>query len=91
MSFCFIHQIKTDDRSVRNFKDLKGQVEIAFKPGCIHNDQRYIGFAKQQKIAGNFFIRWEKGADGVWRMDRLVTGPRELPGTDQGGEEASGM
>jgi ketosteroid isomerase-like protein len=29
-------------------------------------------------VQGFYFIRWEKGADGVWRMDRLNAGPRSL-------------
>lgn len=33
----------------------------------------------EQTVRGNFFIRWERGGEGVWRMDRVVTGPREEP------------
>ncbi len=34
---------------------------------------------EQQTIQGYYFLRWEKGTDGVWRIDRVVTGPREAP------------
>lgn len=26
-----------------------------------------------------FFVRWERGTDGVWRMDRFLSTPREAP------------
>lgn len=26
-----------------------------------------------------FFSRWERGADGQWRIDRFVAGPRDAP------------
>lgn len=27
-------------------------------------------------VEGYYFIRWERGADGRWRMDRQMSGPR---------------
>ena len=33
----------------------------------------------QLTVRNYYFLRWEKGADGVWRFDRLVAGPREAP------------
>lgn len=32
-----------------------------------------------QEIRGYYAARWERGADGVWRIDRLVAGPRDAP------------
>ena len=34
---------------------------------------------EQQTVHGYYFLRWEKGTDGVWRIDRAVAGPREAP------------
>lgn len=34
---------------------------------------------EQMTIQNHFFVRWERGDDGVWRMDRFVAGPREAP------------
>lgn len=28
------------------------------------------------------FARWERGADGVWQIDRLLAGPRDAPAED---------
>jgi ketosteroid isomerase-like protein len=30
----------------------------------------------RESVEGNYFLRWDKGADGQWRIDRLVAGPR---------------
>ena len=34
---------------------------------------------EEATVQNYYFLRWEKGADGTWRIDRLVTGPREAP------------
>lgn len=34
---------------------------------------------EEETVQNYYFLRWEKGADGVWRFDRLVAGPREAP------------
>ena len=34
---------------------------------------------EEATVQNYYFLRWEKGADGMWRIDRLVTGPREAP------------
>ena len=38
----------------------------------------------RQEIEGYYFIRWEKGADNVWRMDRIVAGRRAAPAPAEG-------
>jgi ketosteroid isomerase-like protein len=44
-------------------------------------DETIVMGDDRQVIEGYYFLRWEKGADGVWRMDRMVAGPREMPGS----------
>ncbi|MCH7562421.1 MAG: DUF4440 domain-containing protein [Gemmatimonadetes bacterium] len=34
---------------------------------------------EEEVIAGIFFLRWELGDDGQWRMDQIVAGPRDAP------------
>ena len=34
---------------------------------------------QEQMVRNYYFMRWEKGTDGVWRFDRFVAGPREAP------------
>ena len=34
---------------------------------------------EEQEAHFYYFMRWEKGVDGVWRMDQFVAGPREMP------------
>lgn len=63
--------------------------DVAYQIGVFDETLTMGGAA--QEILGNFFIRWEKGADGVWRMDRLLTGSRETPGGAPAGEGAPGM
>lgn len=33
----------------------------------------------QQTLRNYYFLRWERGDDGEWRIDRFVAGPREAP------------
>jgi ketosteroid isomerase-like protein len=33
----------------------------------------------QLEVANFFFVRWEKQRDGMWRISRLMAGPREAP------------
>ena len=34
---------------------------------------------EEEVIAGIFFLRWELGDDGQWRIDQIVAGPRDAP------------
>lgn len=34
---------------------------------------------EQMTIQNYFFMRWERGNDGTWLIDRFVAGPREAP------------
>ena len=55
----------------------------------VHGDAAYeIGeYDETVQMAGeepmtlrNFYaLRWERGADGVWRIDRFLGAPREAP------------
>lgn len=41
--------------------------------------------AEPMEVHANWFARWERGADAVWRIDRLMTAPVDAP---EGMEEA---
>ena len=51
--------------------------DVAYEVG--EYDETLEVEGEQQTIQGYYFLRWEKGTDGVWRIDRLVAGPREAP------------
>ena len=34
---------------------------------------------EEEVVAGIFFLRWELGDDGQWRIDQVVAGPRDEP------------
>ena len=42
-----------------------------------YDEQMEMG-GQQMNVEGFYFIRWEKGPDGKWRIDRLTAGPRSL-------------
>ncbi len=51
--------------------------DVAYEIG--EYDETYVVGGEQQTVENYYFIRWEKGADGEWRFDRIVTGPRAAP------------
>jgi len=51
--------------------------DVAYEVG--EYDETFTMGESEQAVEGYYFIRWERGGDGVWRMDRLVAGPRALP------------
>ncbi len=51
--------------------------DVAYEVG--EYDETVEVEGEQQTIRGYYFLRWEKGTDGVWRIDRVVAGPREAP------------
>lgn len=42
-------------------------------------DEVIVADGEETVIEGHAFLRWERGEDGRWRMDRLVAGPRNAP------------
>jgi len=42
-------------------------------------DEVFETDGEEQVFAGIFFLRWELGDDGQWRMDQIVAGPRDAP------------
>lgn len=32
-----------------------------------------------ETVTGNYFLRWQRCGDGLWRIDRFVAGPVEAP------------
>jgi len=51
--------------------------DVAYEVG--EYDETVEVEGQQQTVQNHYFIRWEKGTDGVWRIDQLVVGPREAP------------
>ncbi len=51
--------------------------DVAYEIG--EYDETVEAGGEQQVVENYYFIRWEKGADGEWRFDRIVTGPRAAP------------
>jgi ketosteroid isomerase-like protein len=55
----------------------------------VHGDVAYqvgrydetVQFEGQDRVdyANYFFCRWEKQADGAWKLDRFLSGPRDAP------------
>lgn len=58
--------------------DLFVHRDVAYDIGEYDEGLRTVAGAVSYQ--GNYFIRWERGKDGTWRIDRLVTGPRAAPG-----------
>ncbi len=51
--------------------------DVAYEVG--EYDETVEVEGQQQTVQNHYFLRWERGTDGVWRIDRLVAGPREAP------------
>jgi ketosteroid isomerase-like protein len=58
--------------------DLFLHGEVAYQIGQYDEE---IQFGGQERIVvqNHFFVRWEKGEDGVWRISRFHAAPREAP------------
>jgi ketosteroid isomerase-like protein len=50
----------------------------AYQVGQIRETLQFPG-GEPEEFYNNFFARWEKGPDGVWRVDRFVAGPVDAP------------
>ena len=65
-----VHQVQADNNPVGDFKHLQDQIEIALEAGGINDDHGYVGLAKENKIACDFFIQdWWQAASRC-RADR---------------------
>ena len=51
--------------------------DVAYEVGQYDETVEVEG--QQATVQNHYFMRWEKATDGVWRIDRLVVGPREAP------------
>ena len=51
--------------------------DVAYEIG--EYDETLVVSGEPQTVENYYFIRWEKGADGQWRFDRIVIGPRAAP------------
>ncbi len=79
-----VGELFTELFSTSNYKSFDTQRHGLF----IHEGAAYeVGIydevietdGEEQVIAGIFFLRWELGDDGQWRMDQIVAGPRDAP------------
>ncbi len=52
--------------------------DVAYQIGQYDESFQFPG-EEPAEAHNYFFTRWERGADGVWQIDRLVAGPREAP------------
>lgn len=60
--------------------DLFVHEGAAYELGRYEETARMGPDAEPLSVDGNYFLRWERGEDGVWRIDRFVAGPIEAPG-----------
>ena len=51
--------------------------DVAYEVG--EYDETVEVEGEEETVQNYYFLRWEKGTDGAWRIDRVVTGPREAP------------
>lgn len=53
--------------------------DVAYEVGSY--DERIIPpeATEPLSVSNHYFLRWERGEDGLWRFDRLVAGAREEP------------
>ena len=52
--------------------------DVAYQIGQYDESFQFPG-AEPAEAHNYFFMRFEKNADGIWQIDRLVAGPREAP------------
>lgn len=55
----------------------------AYELGRYEETGRFGG-EPPETFRGNYFRRWERGADGSWRIDRFVAGPVDAPAASGG-------
>ncbi len=51
--------------------------DVAYEVGEYDETVEVAG--QQQTVRNHYFLRWERGIDGAWRIDRFLAGPREAP------------
>ena len=52
--------------------------DAAYQIGQYDESFRFPG-AEAAEAHNHFFARWEKADDGIWRIDRMLSGPRDAP------------
>ncbi|MDX1578604.1 MAG: nuclear transport factor 2 family protein [Gemmatimonadota bacterium] len=68
-------EFRTDDRFVHG--------DAAYELGRYEETAR-SGDGAEEFVRGNYFLRWERGSDGAWRIDRFVGGPVDAPTAPDG-------
>lgn len=57
--------------------------DAAYELGQYEETAR-AGSGDREEVRGNYFLRWERGEDGSWRIDRFVAGPVDAPAASGG-------
>ena len=52
--------------------------DVAYQIGRIHESYQFPN-GEPGELHNNFFARWEKQPDSVWKMSRFVAGPADAP------------
>ncbi len=77
----FVRELFSTGASISMFEtepyDYFVHGDVAYEIG--EYDETLVVGGEPQTVENYYFIRWEKGADGEWRFDRIVTGPRAAP------------
>jgi ketosteroid isomerase-like protein len=53
--------------------------EVAYQLGQVVMSIQFAG-QEPMEVANRYFSRWEKQADGMWKISRVLSGPRDTPG-----------
>lgn len=53
--------------------------DVAYDIGRYEETVRMGADQEPMTVRNHYFMRWEKGSDGLWRIDRFVAGPQEAP------------
>jgi ketosteroid isomerase-like protein len=63
--------IRTDETFVHG--------DVAYTIGDYEETLTMTPDAEPMSVHNHWFARWERGADGTWRIDRMVVGTVEAP------------
>jgi ketosteroid isomerase-like protein len=62
----------------RKSREISVHGDVAYEMGRYKNTVQFPG-GEPMEMGSNYFAKWKKGEDGVWRTSRLVAGPIEAP------------
>jgi len=77
----FVEGLMADGAQITSFDFTRHNIFV--HPGAAYEygtyDETIDMGGEEVVVEGNYFLRWEEGDDGMWRMDGLVAGPRNAP------------